>query len=56
MKFREHGDYWLFVDYDTAMQTTPCSLLLANDPAQAEMRQWRIHFFSLTSALVAVDL
>ncbi|XP_070210479.1 heparan-alpha-glucosaminide N-acetyltransferase-like isoform X2 [Littorina saxatilis] len=35
--FREHGDYWLFMDYETAQQQTPCTLLLANDPTEAEM-------------------
>ncbi|XP_076461183.1 heparan-alpha-glucosaminide N-acetyltransferase-like isoform X2 [Babylonia areolata] len=35
--FREHGDYWLFMDYATAQQHSPCLLLLVNDPPQAEM-------------------
>ncbi|XP_025093350.1 heparan-alpha-glucosaminide N-acetyltransferase-like isoform X1 [Pomacea canaliculata] len=37
IKFREHGDYWLFMDYSTAMQQESCVLLLANDPMPSEM-------------------
>lgn len=37
VKFLEHGDYWLFLDYETAMQQTECAILLANDPMPAEM-------------------
>lgn len=35
--FREHGDYWLFVDYGLAQQQSGCPLMLANDPPGAEM-------------------
>ncbi|KAL8570424.1 hypothetical protein ACOMHN_035842 [Nucella lapillus] len=36
--FREHGNYWMFVDHSTSsQQPSPCLLLLVNDPPHPEM-------------------
>ncbi|XP_050418946.1 heparan-alpha-glucosaminide N-acetyltransferase [Patella vulgata] len=36
-KFRESGDYWVFLDYESYTDGSLCHLTLSNDPAPAEM-------------------
>ena len=43
MKFREHGDYWLFVER-LSNETTSCDIMIANDPMTAELRKLYLCF------------